>query len=76
MAEIKKKMTNVLADVAKLEDMQKDLNDANVGDDIQEAKAVALVQNDDQFNSVKNDLKKAIATGDSNIQGYKEFQRK
>jgi len=47
MAEIKKKSTGILADVTKLEDMQKDLNDAHMGDDIQEAKAISLVQNDD-----------------------------
>lgn len=47
MAEIKKKATGILGDVTKLEDMQKDLNDAHMGDDIQEAKAISLVQNDD-----------------------------
>lgn len=47
MADIKKKATNILGDVKKLEDMQKDLNDANVGDDVQEAKAISLVEKDD-----------------------------
>ena len=76
MTDIKKKMTNILADVTKLEDMQKDLNDANIGDDVQEAKAISLVQNDDEFNTIKNNLKKAMADGDSNIASYAEFQRK
>ena len=37
--------------------MQKDLNDANMGDDAQESKAISLVEKDDQFNQIKNDLK-------------------
>jgi hypothetical protein len=73
IGDLKKKMTNILTDVTKLEDMQKDLNDANIGDDVQEAKAISLVQNDDQFNTIKTNLKKAIADGDQNIASYAEF---
>ena len=73
MTDLKKKMTNILADVTKLEDMQKDLNDANIGDDVQEAKAIALVQNDDEFKTIKTNLKKAMADGETNITSYAEF---
>ena len=73
MTDLKKKMTNILGDVTKLEDMQKDLNDANIGDDVQEAKAISLVQNDDEFNTIKNSLKKAMADGETNITSYAEF---
>jgi hypothetical protein len=76
MGDIKKKMTNILVDVTKLEDMQKDLNDANIGDDVQEAKAISLVQNDEEFNTIKTNLKKAMTTGESNIASYAVFQRK
>ena len=76
MSDIKKKMTNILGDVTKLEDMQKDLNDANIGDDVQEAKAISLVQNDEEFNKIKTNLKKAMATGEINITSYAEFKRK
>lgn len=67
-------MTNILGDVTKLEDLQKDLNDANVGDDIQEAKAISLVQNDNEFNAIKADLKKAMVDGDEEVASFKKFQ--
>ena len=53
--------------------MQKDLNDAYIGDDVQEAKAISLVEKDSEFDTIKTDLKKAIVEGDQNIASYKKF---
>lgn len=57
-------------------ELQKDLFNANDGDDEQAAKADSLVQKDEEFNQIKNDLTKAMADGASAISAFNEKKKK
>ena len=52
--------------------MQKELLDGNDGDDGQEAKANSLVQKDDAFNQIKDDLTQAMHAGEHKIKSFKD----
>ena len=76
MIGVTKKANTILANVKQLEDMQKELLSANDGDDGQEAKANSLVQKDDEFNRIKDDLTKAMHAGEHKIQEFKDKKKK
>lgn len=67
---LKEKSQIVLVDLDQLTEMQKDLLNANDGDDQQAAKAQMMVQKDDELNQIKNDLNKATDDGANAIKNF------
>lgn len=59
-----------------MQELQKDLFNANDGDDEQAAKADSLVQKDEEFNQIKTDLDKALQDGKNMVQQFNDKRKK